>query len=52
MKGVLVDSRQVNTLIMSFLCAITLKKAAQAHDIYHEFYSNFERFFDGLGVKD
>ena len=27
------------------------KKAAQAHCIYHEFYSNFERFFDGLGVK-
>ena len=28
------------------------KKAARAHDIYHEFYSNFESFFDGLGVKE
>ena len=28
------------------------KKAVRANDIYHEFYSNFESFFDGLGVKN
>ena len=28
------------------------KEVARAHDIYHGFYSDLERFFDGLGVKE
>lgn len=28
------------------------KKASQARGLYDEFYSNFESFFDGLGIKE
>lgn len=43
-------SRYVNQIFAQYQS--TAKKASQAHSHYCDYYSNFERFFIGLGVKE